>query len=544
MALSEERIQELIDREAKARSDAAAWRSHAKECAEIFKPRKARMEMRGVEGDKRHKSVWNGTPEDALDVAAAGIHSETMPPDAPWAEFLPDDEYEAEDSANKAWCQTATKAVMAGLNESNFDIQSHEAIVDLLYAGISNTFMREGRRAPFHFSTRSPFEYVYFENEEGEVDTAMGRVELTARQARQKFGQNAGKPVLEALGRKEPDHKFAYLHVVIPREDLSAGKGGVLNAPWAEYWILAEERHVAQEKGYYEFPFMVPRGSKSFGELAGRSQAMKALGTGHALQVMEVSTLTSGEKRVNPALIAADSGWSGSVTFKPGTISYSNLFNTGGAPPIAEVPGGGDPSWGRAEIQIKEEELRRYFAVRAFEMEEIKSDVTLGERQMRKLEKVKQIAPLLRRFFQEFIRPVMIRGLFILVRRGDLPEPPEGLTKLKIGMRSPLFLLLQHGADTEAIQGVYELAGFLAEKRMSFGESPVFDFLDDDEALLAGVKQWNPPAKLLRDRQAVDDRREERAARQQAMEQMALAEQGVDMAAKMGGGNVGPAQIQ
>jgi hypothetical protein len=545
MALTQDQIKDLIAREAKARSDASTWRSHAQECAEVFKPRKAKMEMRGIEGDKRHRSVWNGTPEDALDVASAGIHSETMPVDAQWAIFEPDDAQQAEDKAIANWCQEATKAVMTGFHESNFSIQSHEAIVDILYAGIGNTFMKEGKRTLFHFSTRSPFEYVYFEDEEGVVDTALGTVELTARQARQKFGQDVGKPVLEAIQRKDQDSKFEYLHAVVPREGRNPTKGGTLNAPWAEYWILKSEHHLAQEKGYYEFPFLIPRGSKAFGEIAGRSPAMKALGIGNALQVMEVNTLEAGEKRVKPSLIATDQGWQSAITSKAGTINYNNMYRDGNRPPVSELPGGGDPGWGREEIQIKEEDLRRYFCVRAFEMEEVKTDVTLGERQMRKLEKVKQIAPLLHRFFQEFIRPAMIRGLMILIRRGALPEPPEGLSKVKIGMRSPLFLLLQHGAATEAIQGVYELASMIAEKRLNFGESPVFDLLNDDEALREGIKQWNPPAKMLKDAQEVDAVRQQKAQEAQAQQQMEMMSQGADMAAKMGvTDNVDAAQVQ
>ncbi|WP_285907666.1 portal protein [Pseudodesulfovibrio pelocollis] len=533
MPLTDDQIKNFIERETRARADAATWRSHVQQCAEIFKPRMAMLETRGIAGDKRHMSVWNGTPEDALDVAAAGIHSETMPVDALWAEFQPGSDGEAEDKDNTLWCQEATKRVMEGFHDSNFSVQSHEAIVDLLYAGIANTYMKEGKKTPFHFSTRTPFEYVYFEDEEGEVDTAMGKVELTARQAHKKFGKSAGKPVTEALARNERDQVFEYLHVVIPREDRDASKRGVLNAPWAEYYILKSDKHLAQEKGYYEFPFLVPRGSKKLGEIAGRSQAMKALGVGNALQLMEYNTLEAGEKRVKPPLVATNAGWQEAIIGKAGAINYNSTMGGTAQPPVSEMPSG-DPSWGREEIQVKEEALRRYFCVRAFEMEEVKTDVTLGERQMRKLEKVKQIAPLLHRFFYEYIRQAMMRGLAILLRRGDLREPPQGLMKLKIAMRSPLFLLLQHGADMEAIQGVYEMAAFIAEKRLSFGEVPVFDNLDDDEALRVINKRWNTPAAVLIDRSTVEETRKAKRDANAAKAQMEALGQGVDMAAKLG----------
>lgn len=544
MALSKEQITDLLEREQKARSAAATWRSHVQQCAELFKPRSAKIEMRGVEGDKRHVAVWNGTPEDALDVAAAGIHSETMPQDAPWALLEPASEDEGEDKANTAWCQEATKKVMAGIHESNFGVQSHEAIVDLLYAGIANTFMKEGKRVPFQFSTRPPMEYVYFEDEEGEVDTVMGTVELTARAARKQFGTQAGEPVLRALKDKRQDDKFAYLHVVMPREGRDAGKGGIFHARWVEYYILKGEKHLAWEKGYYEFPFLVPRGSKQFGELAGRSQAMKALGVGNALQVMEVAALEAGERRVKPSLVAADSGWREAITAKAGTINYTNLYQSGGTPPVSEMPGGGDPSWGREEIEIKEEKLARYFCVRAFEMEEIRSDVTLGERQMRKLEKVKQIAPLLMRFWHEYIRKVVMRGVMILIRRGDLPEPPPGLGKVKITARSPLFLMLQHGADLEAVDAVYEAASKIAEKRLAFGESPVFDFLDDDAALQVIQKRWNVPSEVLRAKTTVQQMRKAKAEEVAAQQQQEALAQGVDMAAKLGGSDVDVPAVQ
>lgn len=533
MSLTEEQIQELIEREDKARSNASTWRSHVQQCAEIFKPEKAKLEMRRIEGDKRHVNIWNGTPEDALDVAAAGIHSETMPADAQWGMFEPEDEDEANDRDNKMWCQTATKKVMGALHDSNFDVQSFEAVVDILYAGITSTYMREGTTKVLHFSTRNPFEYVYFENKDGEVDTVMGTIELTAKQAREEFGKDAGKPVDESIANNEREKKFEYLHVIMPRKDRDTTKRGVMNAPYAEYYILKSEKHLAKEKGYYDFPMMVARGSKTFGEIAGRSPAMKALGTGNALQVMEVSTMEAGEKKVNPHLVATDNGWLEGITGKAGHISYNSNFTNTTNPPVMALPSG-EPAYGREEIQIKEEELRRYFCVRAFEMEEIKSDVTYGERRMRKLEKVKQIAPLLGRFFYEYIRKVMLRALGILIRRGDLAEPPQGLSKLKIAMRSPLFLLLQSGAEIEAIEGLYEAAASIAAKRLEFGGAPVFDNLDDDAALRRIERGLNSPADVLRDQGAVEELRQARAEAEAEQAQMEQLGQGVDMAAKLG----------
>ncbi|GAB7024707.1 portal protein [Salidesulfovibrio brasiliensis] len=533
MPANQEQIERLAKRYEKMDADRATARLRADECAELFKPRKAKSSQKAGDGSDDRTRIWNGTPEEALDISAAGFHSGTMPKDQQWSQIGLMDEKAEDDPGNKSWLQQASKQLMSFIHQSNIHREVHEAIVDFLCSGVCNTRMLMGPHG-FRFSTRRPFEYCFAENEDGEVDTAIGEIELTARQAHHKWGDKAGKVVLEAMEQNDQEKKISFMHAVVPRHERTPGKGGKLNMPFASIHWEKSEKHICEESGFEEFPFLVARGSKETGEVYGYSQCRKALGAARVLQSKERTTQRAGEKMVDPPLAMADQAALSPLRNGPNsitTLDASAMQN--GMPGVKELHTVGDGRFGVEEIQRSEFMVRRLMFVDAFEMEEVRSGVTLGERQMRKQEKLMVLEPQLSRWFSEYLEPLLKRGLSMLLRMGIIPPPPESLRghRLKFVMKSRLFLAMQHGGDSEAVERMYQQAGAIAELTQ---DPSVFDNLDNDAAMKVHGRLVNAPAEVVRDERTVEALRKRRAQQQARAEQMEAAQQGADVAQKLG----------
>ena len=122
----------------------------------------------------------------------------------------------------------------------------------------------------FNFRACHLAEVVISESEEGRIDTVFRKIKLTARQAKQKFGDDAGDKAIKAL-EKDPDKEFEYIQAVFPRE--IQGEVAMVAPPhmrpWACYYISVIDKKICKESGYYELPYMVPRWGKTTGDIYG-----------------------------------------------------------------------------------------------------------------------------------------------------------------------------------------------------------------------------------------------------------------------------------
>lgn len=526
MSLSEKQLEGLLKQYDSGATGLAQDKADAQEAAEFCKPRKANIST-GPKSKARNKNIKKLTSyaEADMDIWASGTQGTTMPRDGLWFNFSVADEESAEIREHKEWLQHVDQEVLKALMDSNMAEEIHEAIVDAGYANRCVVFLREGRKKSLFFDCRSPFEYVFYGDADGDPDTAIAKVTRTAREWDKEFDGKAGKVVAEAMKNEEFEKEIEFLHAVFPRTKRNPNIPGALNMPFAEVYAETSEKEVVFEAGFNRFPFLAMGVIKPIS-----GPAQKSITEILQLNSMDRSVMRGAEKRIDPPLAVQDKSNVGPIRNGPSSVTYFDIIN-GERPPMVATPVG-DPGLAVDLMQRKESIVDHHFCRAAFEMEEIRSGVTLGERQMRKLEKARVMEPFFSRFFGRIPHPMLLIVFDILYRKGAIRPAPESMggDALEVVLTGPLVRAMKYGADVEAIDTMFERGAHLRDLT---GDESVMDNLNPDKAMEHYAKMLNPPADVVATDKEKQEKREGRAAAAQEQAGMEKAAMGADMMQKM-----------
>ncbi|NDV19225.1 hypothetical protein GO013_07305 [Pseudodesulfovibrio sp. JC047] len=500
----------------------------AQEAALFCKPRKANVNT-GPKSRAQKKNLRKITSyaETDMDTWASGTQGTTMPRDMLWFNFTTENEESAKVREHRAWLQHVDQVVLSALIGSNMAEEIHEGLLDAGYANRCTVFMKEGRKQTLFFDTRPPFEYVFFADSDGNADTAIAKVTKTAREWDREFQGKAGAVVAEHIKDKELDTDVEFLHAVFPRTKRNPKVPGALNMPFAEVYAEISKKETVFEAGFSRFPFL------AFGTVKPASgPAQKAITEILQLNSMDRTVMRGGEKRIDPPVMAQNDAVTGPIRNGASSVTFAD-FTSGDKPPVQAMPVG-DPGIGVDLMARKQAIIDMHFCRAAFEMEEIRSGVTLGERQMRKLEKATNMEPFFSRFFNRIPTPMLLNAFDICMSKGLIRPAPEsmGEDSLKVVLTGPLVRAMRYGADVEATDQMYDRAALIVERT---GDQSVLDNLDNDAAMRIYEKRFNPPAELMVAEKARQEARESRAAQAEEQAAMQKATMGADMAQKMAG---------
>jgi hypothetical protein len=349
------------------------------------------------------------------------------------------------------------------------------------------------------------------------VDTLYREFELSARAAFRKWGDRLGKRVKAALEAKKEEDPFKFLHCVYPNED-----GGI---PFISYYIGLEDRNEIASNRYYEFPYLVPRWSKSSGECYGRGPGHTALPDVKTLNKAKEFGLKAWAKDLDPPTFERDGGVIGSLKLYPGGRNVARDK---------------DSIWTmdhkiRYDVsQIKEEELRQSIR-QIFYSDQLKlqegPEMTATEVQVRYELMQRLLGPTIGRDESELMNPMIERIFGVMFRANSskfqvLPPPPPvlakmGIKEIDIEYEGPL-AKAQRMSELGANKQVYAVA-----IDISTVQPNVMDNLDGDMAV-RNTAEIVGSGKLLRPIEEVQkiraDRAQAQAAEQQKldMERMAL----------------------
>ena len=139
------------------------------------------------------------------------------------------------------------------------------------------------------------------ENDQGRVDTMMIEFKFTAKQAIQRWSDKAGETVLEKMKDDTTQGEdFKFVWITRPR-DLEKQKGEDNSSmPFESIFISRTDNVIVEESGFPEFPFQVPRWSKSSREKWGRGVGTWAIGLVYSLQVKHRDLDEVGNLHNNP----------------------------------------------------------------------------------------------------------------------------------------------------------------------------------------------------------------------------------------------------
>ena len=443
-------VKEFIKRRDTMVAARSVWESHWQEITNYFIPRKATITRRGVPGEKRMSEIYDSTAFRALDILGAGLNNRLTSALDRWFTYKTENDALMEIHEVKEWLQEVERRVYNVFAGSNFGNEIHESYLDDASIGTSIFYIEKDPKDIVRFQTRHISECCIAEDNKGRVDTVFRSFQMTARQATQTWGENAGEKIVKAMKTESDKEKlFDFIHVVLPRHEYDSRKSDKLNMPWASFYINVGEKRLVEEGGYHEMPYIVCRWLKGTGEVYGRSACMVALPDAKMLNEMSYTTLKGAQKVVDPPLMLPDDGVVGTVRTGAGGIVYIRANAWAGGMKPETIKMGGDVRLGLEMEDQRRKSINQSLFVDLFLMLTERPEMTATEVLKRIQERISILVGTAPRIMSEKLTPIHDRVFSILLRGGHLPLLPTVLRGENI--------VVEYVSQMARVQKMYEV---------------------------------------------------------------------------------------
>lgn len=534
------------------RSERDSYIPHWRDLNEFILPRSAKFcVVQGSRGNKRNQKIINNTPTLASRTLASGMMAGVTSPARPWFKLstgIP--ELDEKDDV-KEWLNQVGIRMREVFTRSNLYNALPTVYADLGVYGTSAMAVLEDDDTIVRFQNFPIGSYSISNDERGKVDTIAREWQMTVRQLVQMFGkENCSTQVQTMYDSGQLEQWVEVAHIVRRNKDF---KPGMLASKHKKYQSCYMERgntngtqaepdKFLREKGFDDFPVMVPRWSVTGEDVYGNSPAMDALGDIKALQLKEKRKAMMIDKGANPPMGAPSSLKNQRASLLPGDVTYLDVPQGGqGFKPVYEP----NPTWLNAlsvDIQNDEQRIKRAFFEDLFLMLSNMSGVqprNIQEIAERKEEKLLQLGPVMDRLNDELFDPLIDLTFAKMVDRsrpdwdaglpGLIPIPPESMkdVTLKVEYTSVMAQALR----MVGLGSIERFAGFMGN--MASANPEVMDKWNLDETIDEYGEMIGLSPKIINSKEEVAAVRAQRAKAQQAAQQMQMAEQGAKAAATL-----------
>jgi hypothetical protein len=420
------------------------------------------------------------------------------------------------------WFADVTERTYSVLNSSNFDNAMQEFYINSGGFGTGAVLVLDDPIDKIRFYELQPKDIQIEEDAQGRVNRIYIKMPFTVQQAYDKWGKNAGKEVLDRLDNS-PNEKLDFIMYIGPRDRRDSSKDDNLNMPYEFMWIEKRSSHVCEESGFFEFPAAVGRFYKLTGDVFGFSPAMNVLSFIKLVNAQQKTMLRAAMKVSDPPLLLPSRGFIVPLNLNPSALNYRDT-NTK-ADDLTAIPTSGNIPVTLEVIQQTQLSIEKGFFLPLFRaLSDVTKQMTVPEVQRRIAENMGLLGPVVGRFIDETLDPILERVFMILWRNGEYPDPPDVLLQygsdLSVTYTSPL-------AKAQRESEVFSLESFLSGVGAIATVAPeALDNLDSDAIVeqLASVRGVNP--KILRDKEAVAAIRQQRAAQQEMAQRIAMVQGG------------------
>ena len=508
------------------KSNRGNWEDYWQRLAKYSIPAKSYINRTRTSGERLDADVYDSTAIFAAQMFAAGLQGFLTNPSQRWFALGLQDKDLMQNKVVKEWLKVVADRIFSALNGSNFNQQMHEFYLDLGVFGTATLYEEIDEREILRFSARPIDEIFVIENRRERIDTVYRKFKMTAHQAKERWGDKAGKNVNEAIEQGKLETKFDFIHCVRPRERFIVGKRDAMNMPFESVFVNESQNKKVSEGGFDEFPFFVTRFSKVSGEKYGYSPGMMALPDILMTNEIAFTTIVAAQKTVDPPLVLPSDGYLLPIKTSPGSVNFKNPgFDPREKPePLftgSNIPVGLEMEDRRREI------IERHFAVDLFLMlNQADRQMTATEVVKRSEEKLLLLGPVLGRIMTELLNPLIERTFSILARRGLTPPVPEELSEIENFEIEYISVLAraQKLAESRGLDTFVGRVGEIAQVSPEAIDKVDVDKVIDEYAEIEGV---NPT--IVRDKDEVAVIRAARAEIAQQQAQMANLQGAADL---------------
>jgi hypothetical protein len=423
--MSDDRAIKLLAVYDKAYHDDANFRNIYQEVADVMFPRESEITTERAKGEILGRDIVDVTGLMASVDMAAGLSINLFPPGDKFYNVLMEDESLNEIDAVKRKLGEITEKSHAKRANSNFMLQANETLRSLGTFGTGNMYSEWKKGIGLNYRDYDIGMYTFMENEQGLVDVMMIEFKFTAKQAFQKWGDDAGETVLEKMKEETTQgEEFKFVWITRPR-DLNKQQGeGNKAMPFESVYISRTDSVIVEEKGFEEFPFQVPRWSKSSREKWGRGVGTWAIGLVNALQVKHRDLDEVGNLHNNPPKEVLES-FEGEVRVSPGALNFVTEL---GSIRAIQQQALGDFNTTLKSIELDQQVVKKMFFNDAFnQLEQLKGDRRNElEIRSRLAEGLRKLVMPVGRIQTEWLTGLVTRDIGLLERNGEFGDmPPE-----------------------------------------------------------------------------------------------------------------------
>lgn len=545
--------------------DYESFRSHYRELADYFAPRRGRFFTNDVNrGDKRNKYVIDPTGYLAGRTLASGMMSGITSPARPWFKLSTGD-FSLDESANvKRYLSKSQEIMSAVFTKSNLYNALPIVYKDMGVFGTGCMYMEEDDETILRFYPYPAGSYRIANDNKMRVRYFFREFQLTVQQIVDEFGKdkvtgkidwtNISDQLRSLYENNTRQVWYTLVHAIIPNEkyipDSPISKHKKFVSVYYEYGYsggsIGSSNFLSgipplgsylRVSGYDYFPVLAPRWETAAEYAYGTdSPGMLSLGDVKQLQLGEKRSNQALDKTVNPPMVGHTALRNQKVSLLPGDITYVDEKEG-----LKGFRSAHDINFNIQGAEGKQDQVRqrinRSFFVDLF-LQLTLSDrrqITAREIDERHDEKLLALGPVLEQLNQDLLDPLIENTYLILNEKRLLPEPPEELQgrELKIEYISTM----AQAQKLVSIGSVDRLSSFAFQ--VSQVDPNARDKINTDELIdvysdLLGA----PPSLIFSDEEVAEIRQKRAQAQSQAQAKVDQQAQ-IENASKLGGIDMG-----
>lgn len=528
--MKEEIAKDLCKRFGKLSADRQVVQTVWQAIVEYIQPHRGEF-FRGVKSEQsvdwfKNRKIYDSTAVVASRRLAATLHGYLTSPSVRWFGMRFRDDELNEMQAAKEWIQQAMERIYYELLDSNFDLEINKSYQDLVGPGTTVLVLEEAPGSPqqwngLSFSSIPLAEAFFEEDHNGRCLRFFRKFEWTAGQIITKLGaENVPKRFIEQ-DEKGSDEKHTLLFCIYPRNNRLAEWGKTLTPkrrPWGSCYLLYDTAEpIGKEGGFYDMPAFVSRWDTTNDSQWGNSPSMDALPDVLSLNQAVFENLRARAKLNDPPLLVGERAGITHLNADPATLT------------VVRDPSAIAPLETRASLtsqDLTESSLRA--SIRNIYMMDLldipepqgqpRTATEILEERERRLRSLSATASHTR---EDLLNPLIERAFNILIRKGQIPEPPQEV--LERGGQIDIVYLgaLYRSQQMDEVTGIERVLGIAGSMMEAY---PRLRFaVDEVEALQQISHKMNTPAGIIRDDKTIQELeeadKEERAKMQEAMVQ-------------------------
>jgi hypothetical protein len=434
--LDKDDVTKIIERLEKKKDDRTQAQTVWQEVRDYMLPNRPSFTSDNDDSKTVMAKIFDGTAIDAINVAKAGINGMLTNAALPWYTIELKDQQANKDEIIREALQQVNAVMPIEFHNSNFYTNIDVTYEESIGYGQACLFITEGQKTSLNFQP-VPLKNIFTEEDsEGSVNALFRCFYFTKRQMVGKWGEEALTQAMRS--EKDEEKKYDIVHAVYPRTSREVDTKGnfkedKFNKAYISVYIEKDSKHILDEGGYDEFPYAVPRLFLAE-DGYGRGMGCNALPDTKMLNTMEKTGLRAWQKAVDPPIQAPDEGISLPVKTGPGGVTYNGNWDKQGAEIKTLYPSGtfqNLPSF-EQKCESKRNQIREFFFYKQFRTQQEGQPRTAQEIIQIASENLKILGPLLNRFTEELLKPIIVRAFNILFRGGKFPKLSDLIAQGKI----------------------------------------------------------------------------------------------------------------